>query len=518
MIRNMKTKEMILILDFGSQYTQLIARRIRESKVFSKILPFNTSLEQIKELSPKGIILSGGPVSVYEKGAPSPHKDIFKLKIPILGICYGAQIITHMLGGKVKRATDREYGRAELFVDSPRDLFFNLPSNLTCWMSHGDEIKKIPTGFKVVAHTLSAPIAAFAHTQKKIFGVQFHPEVVHTQRGTQVLTNFLFQICGCLPRWTMDKLVKQQIKEIKDIVKNNHIVMGLSGGVDSSVAAVLIHQAIGKRLHCIFVDNGLLRKNEAAMVEKNFKTHFKMNLLCVDAQRRFLNRLKNVVDPEQKRKIIGDEFIKVFQEVASRKKKVTFLGQGTLYPDVIESVSPFGGPSAMIKSHHNVGGLPKRMKLKLIEPFRELFKDEVRQIGKHLNVPENILKRQPFPGPGLAIRIVGEVTKERLEMLREADECVLEEIRRAGLYDQVWQSFAILLPIKSVGVMGDQRTYENAIAIRCVNSVDGMTADWVTLPPDLLAKMANRIINEVPGVNRVVYDISSKPPSTIEWE
>jgi len=514
----MRNKDIILVLDFGSQYTQLIARRVRESKVFSRIVPYNISEEEIKKINPKGLIFSGGPMSVYDKNAPLPKKEIFKLKIPILGICYGAQLITHMMGGKVKQTSEREYGRAELFIDVTKDIFFNLPSNLTCWMSHGDEIKKIPQGFKPIAHTLSTPIAAFSDRRRKIFAVQFHPEVVHTQRGSQLLANFLFQVCGCLPRWTMDKLVKQQIKEIKEIVKDKQVVMGLSGGVDSSVAAVLINQAIGKRLHCIFVDNGVLRKNEVTSVQRTFKNHFKMNLQVVDAQKRFLTRLKNVTDPEQKRKIIGDEFIKVFQEVAKRKKKVEFLGQGTLYPDVIESASPFGGPSATIKSHHNVGGLPKRMKLKLIEPFRELFKDEVRQIGKHLGVPESIVKRQPFPGPGLAIRIVGEVTKERLEIIREADERVLEEIRKAGLYDEIWQSFAVLLPIKSVGVMGDQRTYENAIAVRCVNSVDGMTADWVTLPPDLLAKIANRIINEVPGVNRVVYDISSKPPATIEWE
>ncbi|MDD3374788.1 MAG: glutamine-hydrolyzing GMP synthase [Candidatus Omnitrophica bacterium] len=514
----MKNKDIILVLDFGSQYTQLIARRIRESKVFSKIVPYNISIEEIAEIKPKGLVFSGGPLSVYDKDAPLPKKEIFDLKIPILGICYGAQLITHMFGGKVKKTNEREYGRAELFVDSPRGIFFNLPSNLTSWMSHGDEVKKLPTGFRSIAHTLSTPNAAIAHVQKKIYGVQFHPEVVHTQRGHQILANFLFQVCGCLPRWTMDKLVKEKIKEIKALVKDKKVVMGLSGGVDSSVAAVLINEAIGKRLSCVFVDNGLLRKNEAASVEKTFKTNFKINLSCVDAQKRFLNRLKNVTDPEQKRKIIGDEFIKVFQEASSRSKKVEFLGQGTLYPDVIESFSPSGGPSVTIKSHHNVGGLPKKMKLKLIEPFRELFKDEVRQIGKYLGVPDSILKRQPFPGPGLAIRIIGEVTQERLDILREADDRVLDEIRKAGLYDQIWQSFAILLPIKSVGVMGDKRTYENAVAIRAVTSVDGMTADWVPLSHDVLAKISNRIINEVPGVNRVVYDVSSKPPATIEWE
>ena len=514
----MRSKDIILVLDFGSQYTQLIARRVRESKVFSRIVPYNISIAEIQEMNPKGLILSGGPLSVYDKGAPLPHKDIFKLKIPILGICYGAQLITHMFGGKVDKTQEREYGRAELFIDSPKDIFYNLPSNITSWMSHGDEIKKLPPGFRAIAHTLSTPNAAIANPQKKVFGVQFHPEVVHTQRGTQIITNFVFQSCGCLARWTMDKFIKEKVKEIKEIVKDKKVVMGLSGGVDSSVAAVLLHQAIGKNLHCIFVDNGLLRKNEAMAVERTFKAHFKISLVCVDAQKRFLQRLKNVTDPEQKRKIIGDEFVKVFQDAAGRSKGFQFLGQGTLYPDVIESVSPTGGPSATIKSHHNVGGLPKTMKLKLVEPFRELFKDEVRQIGKHLGVPDSVIKRQPFPGPGLAIRIVGEVTQERLDILREVDERVLEEVRKAGLYDQIWQSFAVLLPIKSVGVMGDQRTYENVVAIRCVNSVDGMTADWVPLPHDLLGKMSSRIINEVPGVNRVVYDISSKPPATIEWE
>ncbi len=514
----MRSKDIILVLDFGSQYTQLIARRVRESKVFSRIVPYNISVEEIKEINPKGLIFSGGPMSVYDQGAPLPRKDIFKLKIPMLGICYGAQLMTHMLGGKVDKTQEREYGRAELFIDNPKGIFANLPSNITSWMSHGDEIKKLPPGFRSIAHTLSTPNAAIANISKKLYGVQFHPEVVHTQRGTQIITNFTFQVCGCLARWTMDKFIKEKVKEIKEVVKGKKVVMGLSGGVDSSVAAVLIQQAIGKHLHCIFVDNGVLRKNEAVSVEKTFKAHFKMNLVCVDAQKRFLTRLKNVTDPEQKRKIIGDEFIKVFQDAAARSKGFEFLGQGTLYPDVIESISPIGGPSATIKSHHNVGGLPKTMKLKLIEPFRELFKDEVRQIGKHLGIPDPILKRQPFPGPGLAIRIIGEVTQERLDILREVDERVLEEIRRAGLYDQVWQSFAVLLPIKSVGVMGDQRTYENVVAIRCVSSVDGMTADWVALPHELLGKISNRIINEVPGVNRVVYDISSKPAATIEWE
>lgn len=517
-IKKQRSRETILILDFGSQFTQLIARRIRESKVFSRIVPFNISMDAIKEMNPKGIILSGGPMSVYDKNAPMPNKDVFKLGIPILGVCYGMQVITEVFGGKVAKGKEREYGRAELFVDSNRDLFANLPTNLTCWMSHGDEIQKAPPGFATLAHTLSAPIAAFGNRSKNIYGVQFHPEVVHTQRGINILQNFIVQICGCLPRWTMDKFIDASVKEINDNVGNKKVVLGLSGGVDSSVAAVLIQKAIGNRLHCIFVDNGLLRKNEVTSVQRTFKGHFNMNLTVVDAQKRFIKRLEGVEDPEQKRKIIGDEFVNVFQEAAKRIKGVEFLAQGTLYPDVIESVSPTGGPSAVIKSHHNVGGLPKTMKLKLVEPFRELFKDEVRLIGKVLNVPESVLKRQPFPGPGLGIRIIGPISEERLNMLREADEIVLDEMKRANLYTSVWQSFAVLLPIKTVGVMGDQRTYENVIAIRCVNSVDGMTADWVQLPYDLMGKMANRIINEVHGVNRVVYDISSKPPATIEWE
>ena len=517
-IRKIRSKDVIIILDFGSQYTQLIARRVRESKVYSKIVRYDITAEEVREIKPKGIILSGGPMSVYDKKAPMPHKEIFKLDIPILGICYGMQVINHIFGGKVQNSKEREFGRSELFIDNNRSLFVNLPSNLTCWMSHSDEIKVLPKGFNKLAHTLNAPIAAFANQPKKIYGVQFHPEVVHTQRGTQVLKNFMFSICGCLPRWTMDKFIKATIEQIKEKVGTKKVVLGLSGGVDSSVAAVLIQRAIGKRLHCIFIDNGLLRKNEVASVQKTFKSNFKMNMVCLNASKGFLTRLKGVEDPEEKRKIIGDEFAKVFLAKAKKIKNVNFLAQGTLYPDVIESFSPVGGPSEVIKSHHNVGGLPKDLKLELIEPFRELFKDEVRAIGKRLELPETILKRQPFPGPGLAIRIIGEVTKERLEILREADERVLEEIKKAGLYQEIWQSFAVLLPIKTVGVMGDQRTYENVIAVRCVGSVDGMTADWFPLAPELLGKISNRIINEVEGVNRVVYDISSKPPATIEWE
>ncbi|MFT5169712.1 MAG: GMP synthase (glutamine-hydrolyzing) [Lysobacterales bacterium] len=517
-IRKIRNKDVVVILDFGSQYTQLIARRIRESKVYSKIVRYDTSAEELRELKPKGIILSGGPLSVYDENSPKPDPEIFNLDIPILGICYGMQLITEMFGGKVKKSVDREYGRAELFIDSNKDLFSNLPSNLTCWMSHSDELKKMPKGFVRIAHTLNAECAAFANRKKKIYGVQFHPEVIHSQRGEQILNNFVFAICGSLPRWTMAKFIDATVKQIKEQVGNKKVVLGLSGGVDSSVAAVLIQKAIGKKLYCIFVDNGLLRNNEVKAVTKQFKENFKMNLSVANSEKSFLKRLEGIVDPEEKRKIIGDEFIQVFMDKSKRVKNVGFLAQGTLYPDVIESISPIGGPSAVIKSHHNVGGLPKDMKLDLIEPFRELFKDEVRAIGKKLDMPEAILNRQPFPGPGLAIRIIGEVTKARLEVLRQADERVLEEIKKAGLYDEVWQAFAVLLPIKTVGVMGDKRTYEDVIAVRAVSSIDGMTADWSHLPHELLASISNRIINEVEGVNRVVYDISSKPPATIEWE
>jgi len=512
------TKQTILILDFGSQYTQLIARRVRENKVFSKIIPYNTPAKEIAALAPKGLILSGGPASVTEKKSPYPDKGIFKLGIPILGICYGMQVIAEMSEGKVKHTKEREYGKIELFIDDNRDLFSHVPGNFTCWASHGDFVSKLPPGFVVSAHTLNVPMAAISNKKRKIYGVQFHPEVTHTEKGNQILANFLFKICGCLSRWTMQSFIKESIENIKKTVGKDKVVLGLSGGVDSSVAALLVHRAIGRNLRCIFIDNGLLRRDEPEQIKKVFRNIYHLNLDYVDRSKRFLVRLKGVTDPEQKRKIIGEEFVNVFEEEAKKVKGVKFLGQGTLYPDVIESISPSGAPSRRIKSHHNVGGLPAHMKLKLIEPLRDLFKDEVRQIGRDLGLPDVIIGRQPFPGPGLAVRIIGEITPERLELLREVDRRVVEEIRDANLYDSIWQSFAVLLPIKSVGIMGDERTYENVAALRCVSSFDGMTADWVKLPYEVMEKISNRVINEVKGVNRVVYDISSKPPATIEWE
>ncbi len=512
------TRQTILILDFGSQYTQLIARRVRENKVFSKIIPYNTPAKEIAALAPKGLILSGGPASIVDKKSPVPDKDIFKLDIPILGICYGMQVIAELLGGKVKHTKVREYGKVELFVDDNHNLFSHLPGNFTCWASHGDYLTKSPPGFHISSHTMNTPIASISNNKRKIYAVQFHPEVTHTEKGSQILGNFLFKVCGCLGRWTMQSFIKESIENIKKTVGKDKVVLGLSGGVDSSVAALLLHKAIGKNSRCIFIDNGLLRKDEPEQVKRVFRDIYHLNLGYVDRSKRFLTRLKGITDPEEKRKIIGDEFIKVFEEEAAKVKGIKYLVQGTLYPDVIESISVVGAPSRKIKSHHNVGGLPAQMKLKLIEPLREIFKDEVRAIGRELSLPEAIIQRQPFPGPGLAIRIIGEVTDERLNILREVDKRVVEEIRGAGLYDQVWQSFAILLPVKSVGIMGDARTYENVVAIRCVSSFDGMTADWVKLPYEVLEKISTRVINGVKGVNRVVYDISSKPPATIEWE
>ncbi|MDD5775803.1 MAG: glutamine-hydrolyzing GMP synthase, partial [Candidatus Omnitrophica bacterium] len=506
------SREMVLVLDFGSQYTQLIARRVREHKVFSRVMPFNTPAKDIAVLAPKGIIFSGGPASCIDKKAPHPDKDIFKLGIPILGICYGMQLISHMLGGKVRHTREREYGKAELFIDDNRDLFSSLPGNFTCWASHGDYVTKLPPGFIVSAHTLNSPMAAISNKKRKIYAVQFHPEVTHTEKGSQILSNFLFRICSCSGRWNMQSFIKETILNIRKSVGASKVVLGLSGGVDSSVAALLVHKAIGRNLKCIFIDNGVMRKDEPEQIKKVFRNLYHLNLDYVDSSRRFLMKLKGIADPEEKRKIIGREFVKVFEEEADKFKGVKFLAQGTLYPDVIESVSATGAPSAKIKSHHNVGGLPEHMRLKLLEPLRDLFKDEVRQIAKELQMPENIIYRQPFPGPGLAIRILGDVTADRLKILREVDSRVLDEVRKAGLYNQVWQSFAVLLPVKTVGVMGDERTYDNVVALRCVTSQDGMTADWVKLPYEVLENISNRVINEVKGVNRVVYDITSKPP------
>lgn len=510
-------QEKILILDFGSQVTQLIARRVREQSVYCEIHPYNIPYSSIREFSPKGIILSGGPASVYDKDAPHCDARIFDLKVPVLGICYGMQLMTHMLGGKVERSQKREYGRAIMVLDDVTDLFAGFDGSAEVWMSHGDRIETMPDGFKVISHTEHCPVAAMKNEKRRLFGVQFHPEVVHTPRGDDMLCNFLFATCDCQPIWTMANFIDNAIGDIRRKVGTGKVICALSGGVDSSVVAVLIHKAVGDQLNCVFVNNGLLRKGEAEKVVNLFTRHFKINLDYVDATDRFLDKLASVTDPEQKRKIIGNEFIYLFEEEARKMGQVDYLAQGTLYPDVIESVST-KGPSAVIKSHHNVGGLPDKMNLKLLEPVRELFKDEVRLLGKELGMPDEVIHRQPFPGPGLAIRCIGEVEKERLDILREADAIVLDEIRKAGLYRDIWQSFAVLLPVKTVGVMGDARTYDFTIALRAVNSLDGMTADWVKLPYELLGKISSRIINEVKGVNRVVYDISQKPPSTIEWE
>ncbi len=518
----------ILILDFGSQYTQLIARRVREQKVYCEIHPYKVGLKFIKGFAPQGIILSGGPSSVYDKAAPKIPKEVFDLNIPVLGICYGMQLMAHLLGGKVHRSKEREYGDAGLNLLDTSNLFRGLNRVLKpdegwyvnfikVWMSHGDKVEIVPHGFSVSASSANAANCAMQDESRKLYGVQFHPEVSHTPEGGRILGNFLFEICGCKPIWTMRSFIDSSISAIRAKVKDNKVVCGISGGVDSSVAALLVHKAIGKNLTCIFVDNGVLRKGEADRVEAMLKRHFQMNIKRVNAGDRFLRKLKGVIDPERKRKIIGNEFIRVFQDEAKKIKNVSFLAQGTLYPDVIESVS-FKGPSATIKSHHNVGGLLKNMRLQLVEPLRELFKDEVRALGRELGMDDELVNRQPFPGPGLAIRIIDEVTRKRCDILREADAITLEEITAAGLYNKLWQSFAVLLPIKTVGVMGDERTYENVVAIRAVQSVDGMTADWVRLPYECLGRISTRIINEVKGVNRVVYDISSKPPSTIEWE
>ncbi len=509
---------MVAILDFGSQYSQLIVRRVRELKVYGELLPYDIRSAELAERKPKAIILSGGPASLTAEESPVCERGIFELGIPVLGICYGMQLMGKLLGGEVVSSSAREYGKVHLFVDQEDSLFRGLDSDLTVWMSHGDCVAELPPGFESIAHTANSSFATIRDERKRLFGVQFHPEVVHTPRGKEILENFLYRVAECSPTWTMKSFVEHSLEEIKDRVGQEKVICALSGGVDSSCLSILLHRAIGENLVAVFVDNGLLRKHEGRRVRERFESYCRLNLRFVEAGERFLRRLKGIIDPEEKRKLIGEEFIRVFEEEAKKVAGAKFLAQGTLYPDVVESRSAFGGPSVTIKTHHNVGGLPEKMDLELLEPFKSLFKDEVRMVGRELGLPEEVINRHPFPGPGLAIRIIGAVTEARLSLLREADEIMLEEIREAGLYGEIWQAFAVLLPVKSVGVMGDERTYENVMALRAVTSTDGMTADWAEMPHSLLGKISNRLINEVKGINRVVYDISSKPPSTIEWE
>ncbi|MGV3527008.1 MAG: glutamine-hydrolyzing GMP synthase [Candidatus Sericytochromatia bacterium] len=507
----------ILILDFGSQYNQLIARRIREMKLYAEILPYNTPLAELRERQPCGLILSGGPASVYAEGAPTLSPEIFELGVPVLGICYGLQLMVQLQGGTVASASQREFGQADLMLEVPDSpLFTGLPEHSQVWMSHGDHVTELPPGFVTLARSGSS-LAVAAHPEKKLYGVQFHPEVTHSLYGTQILRNFAFGICQAQENWSMPSYIAETVQQIRDTVGSQHVILGLSGGVDSSVAATLIHKAIGRQLTCIFVDNGLLRQNEAQQVMQTYGEHFQMDVRLVDASQRFMDKLEGVSDPEQKRKIIGQEFVTVFQEVASQIPEAAFLAQGTIYPDVIESQS-IKGPSATIKSHHNVGGLPADLHLKLLEPLRELFKDEVREVGRELGIPSDLVDRHPFPGPGLGIRILGPVSFDKAEMLRAADAIFISELRKANLYHQVSQAFVALLPVKSVGVMGDERTYEYTAVVRSVNSEDFMTATWSRLPYELLETVSSRIINEVRGINRVTYDISSKPPATVEWE
>ncbi|HOK09128.1 MAG TPA: glutamine-hydrolyzing GMP synthase [Candidatus Hydrogenedens sp.] len=508
----------IVVLDFGAQYSKLIARRIRESGVYSIILPYNTSLEKIKSPNLVGLVLSGGPASVHQPNAPLPNPEIFKLNVPILGICYGVQIFAHLLGGKVEPATQKEYGIAYLKHKNHSELLKGIHKETPVWMSHGDHVTELPPGFTPTGATANCRYAVIENYEQKFYGVQFHPEVVHTPEGQKIISNFVHNICKADSSWTMGNFITHTVQELKERINGKKVLCALSGGVDSSVTAVLLHRAIGDNLHCVFVDNGLLRKGEPEMVEKIFRDNFHINLHCVKAQDLFLNQLKGVTEPEQKRKIIGSLFIDVFEKEAKKLGDLSFLAQGTLYPDVIESVSATGGPSSTIKSHHNVGGLPEKMNLQLIEPLRELFKDEVRDVGKQLGIPEEIIHRHPFPGPGLAVRCIGEVTEERLNTLREADAIFIEEIRKAGLYNQIWQAFVCLLPVKSVGVQGDERTYKEVCVLRAVTSEDAMTADWFRFPHDVIQKVASRICNEVHGINRVLIDVTSKPPATIEWE
>lgn len=511
----------IAILDFGSQYTQLMARRIREVRILSRIYPYNTQASILKKENVKGVILSGGPSSVLSAGLPQPDKRIFDLGVPILGICYGEQLMAHMLGGTVGKSEQREFGHSILKISKKGKLYAGLPKEFCVWNSHGDRLEKLPEGFEAIASTEHSPYATIQDVQRNFYGMQFHPEVAHSEMGTEVLRNFLLKICKCKPEWSMANYIGESIRRIRDTVDDKRVILGLSGGVDSSVAAALIHKAIGKQLTCVFVDNGLLRLHEREQVRKLYGDHFDLELRIVKKANLFLRRLKGVSDPEKKRKIIGNTFVKVFDEEVNKLKKrgnYTFLAQGTLYPDVIESVAIDGNPADLIKSHHNVGGLPKRMKLSLLEPLRELFKDEVRELGTELGLPKEVVQRQPFPGPGLGVRVMGPIRARDLDVLRQADAILHEEMVRADLYYKVWQSFCVFLPVKTVGVMGDQRTYENVIALRIVESVDAMTADWARVPYEVLRRISNRIINEVSGCNRVVLDISSKPPGTIEWE
>ena len=513
-----KPQERVLILDFGSQYTQLIARRVREWGVYSEIVPHTRSAAELAASRPEALILSGGPASVLAKGSPTCDPAIFRLGIPILGICYGMQLTAKRLGGRVWAAPRREYGHAVVHIKKKGDLFRGLTDSLAVWMSHGDEVTRAPKGFEVIASTATSPVAAMADARWKIYGLQFHPEVVHTPQGKAILSNFLFRVAGCRGRWTLKSFVERTVEELREKIGPERVLCGVSGGVDSSVLAALLHRAIGEQLECVFINNGFLRKNEAANVQRAYRQRLGIRVHYVNATWEFLGRLRGVSSPERKRRIIGSVFVRIFEREAKRLGMPPFLAQGTLYPDVIESQSPSGGPSATIKTHHNVGGLPANLRFKLVEPLRSLFKDEVRRVGKELGLPNEILWRHPFPGPGLAVRIIGPVNERKLRILRDADAIFLEELHRAGLYGKVWQALTVLLPVKAVGVMGDERTYANVIAIRAVTSRDGMTADWARLPPKALGAIANRIINEVKGVNRVVYDVSSKPPSTIEWE
>jgi GMP synthase (glutamine-hydrolysing) len=510
-------REAVVVLDFGSQYSQLIARRVRECHVYCELLPYDTPWERIAPLNPKGFILSGGPASVYEKGAPLAPAYVYEKRLPVLGICYGMQLLAHQLGGRVEAATRREYGLAILHQSDESPLFLGLPPALNVWMSHGDQIIEMPPGFRALAYTDNSPVAAMGNDWGAI-GIQFHPEVAHTPQGKDIIRNFLYQICGCHGTWTAINFISDSIQRIRHQVKDGRVLCALSGGVDSAVTATLIHRAVGDQLTCIFVNNGLLRKEEMERTLRTFRRNLQMNLVYVDASERFLARLKGITDPEAKRRAVGEEFIRVFEEEAQKLGQVDFLAQGTLYPDIIESVTRETRAAAKIKTHHNVGGLPSNIRFTLVEPLRYLFKDEVREVGLALGLPEEMVWRQPFPGPGLAIRIIGEVTKERLDLLREADWIVMNEMKKAKQYRQVWQSFAVLTPVRTVGVMGDSRTYGYMVALRVVTSEDAMTADWARLPYDLLARISSRIVNEVPGINRVVYDISSKPPATIEWE